>query len=146
MRLLLIIVLLSVGSLGRAADVDPGKTPRQMIEDFARCNAYYNMSYFFWGSRNDRQRTRFYQERVELTFVYATQLGAENDIDENVFANGALTHRNLMMSEIDMDLNLIGTLSRTYEARCEMQMAQIPPEVVEHYETIKYDLRTQPQI
>ena len=146
MRLLLIIVLLSVGSLVRAADVDPGKTPRQMIEDFARCNAYYNMSYFFWGSRNDRQRTRFYQERVELTFVYATQLGAENDIDENVFANGALTHRNLMMSEIDMDLNLIGTLSRTYEARCETQMAQIPPEVVEHYETIKYDLRTQPQI
>ena len=146
MRLPLIILLLATGSVVWAADSDPEKSPRQLIEDFARCNAYYNMSYFFWGSRNDRQRTRFYQERVELTYVYATQLGADNDIDENVFANGSLTHRNLMMNEIDMDLNQIGTLSRTYEARCEEQMAQIPPEVVEHYETIKYDLRSQPQI
>ena len=119
---------------------------RRLIEGYAQCYAYYNMSHFFWGSRNDRLRTRFYLEHTELAYVYASQLGEIHGVNPSVFDNSSLSHRNIMMSEINQDLNQIAALSRSYEGKCEEQMARIPADVVEHYEEIKHDLRIEPQI
>lgn len=123
-----LLLCLLVSSLAWGAE-SASVAAEAQIKEYAKCYAYYTMSHFLWGSRSDRARTRFYLERTELSYLYASQLGDQHGIDETVWANSSLVYRNIMMSEIGQDLNLIPTLSRSYEPGCEALMAQIPPEV-----------------
>ena len=140
--LVTLLALLPVASW--AADATGSADGERAFMEYAKCYSYYSIAHFLFGSMNMRDQVRFYLQRTELTYVHATQLAQQQGMNINSFVNTSLLHRNMMMQELGEAEGNVQVLLDNYQRLGEEMTSRIPPETVEHYESVKQNLREPP--